>query len=89
MYIQVHSINKQQTISYIYTNTIKLCKPQQYNIHRNHLHDSKHFMYTSTSNFLVTYKYNQLMQRATPTNIKIIYIVENIQSTLLNQQTNS
>ena len=48
-------------------------------------------MYThiSTKNFLDTYKYNQLMQRATPTNIKIIYIVTNIQSKLINQQTNS
>ena len=66
-------------------------KSQQFNIHKNHLHYNKHSKnnYTSTMNFnfWYTYKYNQLIKRAILKNIKIIYIVTNIQITLINQQT--
>ena len=69
--IQVHSQIHKQFHSYTLIQSIH-AKSQQFNKHKNHLHSKKYFKQThkSTSNFLNTYKYNQLMQIASLTNIK-------------------
>ena len=70
-------------------NTNNSYKSQQFKKNKIHLHSNKYFKETlkSTRNFLNTYKYNELMQIASLTNIETINLVSNIQTTLIIKET--